>query len=84
MKKSTLSKTICYIFIPIFLLAIVLSICSIIIQNDDSFDENKYYSSSRFVSSYMNDISNACRNLIYDNANYYITFVEGEFEIIIV
>ena len=71
MKKSSLSKTICYIFIPIFLLAIVLSICSIIIQNDDSFDENKYYSSSRFVSSYMNDISNACRNLIYDNANYY-------------
>lgn len=71
MKKSILLKAICYLLIPILLLAIVLSICSIIIQNEDSFDEKRYYSSSYFVRTYMNDISNACKNLIYHNANYY-------------
>lgn len=71
MRKFTILKAACYILIPIFVVAIVISVGSIFVQNDSNFNEKKYYSSSYFVKTYMNDISNACGDLIYNNGNYY-------------
>lgn len=71
MKQSTTLKAICYVLIPIFIGIIVLSACSIIVQNDSNFEEREYYASSNFVGTYMNDISNACEDLIYNNGKYY-------------
>ncbi len=71
MKKDLILKSICYILIPIFIIAIIISVCSIAIQHNDNFNEDQYYRTTGFVAVYMNDISNACEDLIYNNEQYY-------------
>lgn len=71
MKKDLILKSICYILIPIFIIAIIISVCSIVFQNDANFNEDQYYKTTGFVAVYMNDISNACEDLIYNNEQYY-------------
>ena len=71
MKKDLILKSICYILIPIFIIAVIISVCSIAIQHNDNFNEDQYYQTTGFVAVYMNDISNACEDLIYNNEQYY-------------
>ena len=71
MKKDLILKSICYILIPIFIIAIIISVCSIAIQHNDNFNEDQYYQTTGFVAVYMNDISDACEDLIYNNEQYY-------------
>jgi signal transduction histidine kinase len=71
MKKSIILKAMCFILIPISILSIILAAYSIYVQNASNYNERKCYFSSNFVYTYMNDISTACENLIYNNSNYY-------------
>lgn len=71
MKKSIILKAMCFILIPISMLALILAGYSIYIQNASNYNEKKCYFSSNFVYTYMNDIGVACENLIYNNSNYY-------------
>ena len=71
MKKSTIFKTISFICIPICIIAVVLSIFAVYVKNGTDFNESKYYASSSFVTLYIDDLSNVCDDLIYNNENYY-------------
>ena len=73
MKKSTIFKTISFICIPICIIAVVLSIFAVYVKNGTNFNESKYYASSSFIASYIDDLSNVCDDLIYNNENYYHT-----------
>ena len=73
MKKSTIYKTISFICIPICIIAVVLSIFAVYVKNGTNFNESKYYASSSFIASYIDDLSNVCDDLIYNNENYYHT-----------
>ena len=71
MKKSTIFKAISFICIPICIIAVVLSIFAVYVKNGTNFNESKYYASSSFIASYIDDLSNVCDDLIYKNENYY-------------
>ena len=71
MKKSIIFKTISFICIPIFIIAVVLSTFAAYVKNGTNYNENKYYASYSFATSYMSDLSDACDDLIYKNENYY-------------
>ena len=71
MKKSTIFKAISFICIPICIIAVVLSIFAVYVKNGTNFNESKYYASSSFITSYIDDLSNVCDDLIYKNENYY-------------
>ena len=73
MKKSTIFKAISFICIPICIIAVVLSIFAVYVKNGTNFNESKYYASSSFIASYIDDLSNVCDDLIYNNENYYHT-----------
>ena len=71
MKKSTTFKAISFICIPICIIAVILSIFAVYVKNGTDFNESKYYASSPFVTLYIDDLSNVCNDLIYNNENYY-------------
>ena len=71
MKKSTIFKAISFLCIPICIIAVVLSIFAVYVKNGTDFNESKYYASSPFVTLYIDDLSNVCNDLIYNNENYY-------------
>ena len=71
MKKSIIFKAISFIFIPIMIILVVLSIFAVYVKNGTNYNENKYYASHSFVTSYMQDLSDVCDDLIYKNENYY-------------
>ena len=71
MKKSTIFKALSFICIPICIIAVVLSIFAVYVKNGTDFNESKYYASSPFVTLYIDDLSNVCNDLIYNNENYY-------------
>ena len=71
MKKSTIFKALSFICIPICIIAVVLSIFAVYVKNGTNFNESKYYASSSFIASYIDDLSNVCDDLIYNNENYY-------------
>ena len=73
MKKTTIFKAISFICIPICIIAVVLSIFAVYVKNGTNFNESKYYASSSFIASYIDDLSNVCDDLIYNNENYYHT-----------
>ena len=71
MKKSTTFKAISFICIPICIIAVILSIFAVYVKNGTDFNESKYYASGSFVTLYIDDLSNVCNDLIYNNENYY-------------
>ena len=71
MKKSTIFKAISFVCIPICIIAVVLSMFAAYVKNGTNYNENKYYASNSFVTSYMEDLSYVCDDLIYRNENYY-------------
>ena len=71
MKKSTTFKAISFICIPICIIAVILSIFAVYVKNGTDFNESKYYASGSFVTLYIDDLSNVCDDLIYNNENYY-------------
>lgn len=71
MKKSTIFKAISFLCIPICIIAVILSIFAVYVKNGTDFNESKYYASIPFVTSYIDDLSNVCDDLIYNNENYY-------------
>ena len=71
MKKSTIFKAISFLCIPICIIAVILSIFAVYVKNGTDFNESKYYASGPFVTSYIDDLSNVCNDLIYNNENYY-------------
>ncbi len=71
MKKSMIFKAISFICIPICIIAVILSIFAVYVKNGTDFNESKYYASGPFVTSYIDDLSNVCNDLIYNNENYY-------------
>ena len=73
MKKSIIFKAISFLCIPICIIAVILSIFAVYVKNGTDFNESKYYASSSFIASYIDDLSNVCDDLIYNNENYYHT-----------
>lgn len=71
MRKSTIFKVISFVCIPICIMAVVLSMFAAYVKNGTNYNENKYYASNSFVTSYMEDLSYVCDDLIYKNENYY-------------
>lgn len=71
MKKSIIFKAISFLCIPICVIAVILSIFAVYVKNGTDFNESKYYASSPFVTLYIDDLSNVCDDLIYNNENYY-------------
>jgi signal transduction histidine kinase len=71
MKKSIIFKAISFLCIPICIIAVILSIFAVYVKNGTDFNESKYYASSPFVTLYIDDLSNVCDDLIYNNENYY-------------
>lgn len=67
MKQSKILKVISYIMIPILIGAIILSIFSITVKDNVYYNEEKYYSSELFASSYIYSLSNPICDLIHDN-----------------
>ena len=72
MKKSIIFKAISFIFIPIMIILVVLSIFAVYVKNGTNYNENKYYASHSFVTSYIQDLSDVCDDLIYKNENYFV------------
>ena len=71
MKKSIIFKAISFLCIPICIIAVILSIFAVYVKNGTDFNESKYYASGSFVTLYIDDLSNVCNDLIYNNENYY-------------
>ena len=71
MKKSIIFKAISFLCIPICVIGVILSIFAVYVKNGTDFNESKYYASSPFVTLYIDDLSNVCDDLIYNNENYY-------------
>lgn len=80
MKQSKILKAISYISMPILITALVLSIFSIIMKEDDYYNEEQYFSSEMFVSSYMGYLSEEIYDLIH-NRNSYYSVQDGNIEI---
>ena len=71
MRKSRILKAISYISMPILITALVLSIFSIMMKEDDYYNEEQYFSSETFVSSYIGYLSEEIYDLIHDRNSYY-------------
>ena len=80
MKQSKILKAISYILMPILIIALVLSIFSIIMKEDDYYNEEQYFTSEMFASSYMEYLSEEIYNLIH-NRNSYYSVQDGNIEI---
>ena len=71
MKQSKILKAISYISMPILITALILSIFSIIMKEDDYYNEEQYFSTEMFASSYMEYLSEEIYDLIHDRNSYY-------------
>ena len=72
MKQSKILKMISYIAIPILIMALVLSIVSIIMRQNNYYNKEQYFASDEFVSSYMGYLSEKTYDLIHDKNTIYI------------
>lgn len=73
MKQSKILKIISYIAIPILIIALLLSIFSIIMKENNYYNKEQYFVSDEFVSSYMGYLSSQTYNLIHDKNTFYST-----------
>ena len=73
MKQSKILKMISYIVIPILIMALVLSIVSIIMKENNYYNKEQYFASDEFVSSYMEYLSEKTYDLIYDKNTFHST-----------
>ena len=80
MKQSKILKAISYISMPILITALILSIFSIIMKEDDYYNEEQYFSTEMFASSYMEYLSEEIYDLIH-NRNSYYSAQDGDMEI---
>ena len=71
MKNNIIFKIICFISIPILIIAVVLSMFAVYVKNGTAYNEDKYYASRSFCTYYMEDMSDICEDLIYKNENYF-------------
>lgn len=70
MRESKTLKILSYITLPILIGIILLSGFYIGIKNSDYFNEEKYFNSENFVSSYMGRLAHVVGRLIYNNPSY--------------
>ncbi len=82
MKESKILKIISYLCIPIIIAIMLISLLSNYVQNYESIytNEKDYFSTDRFVSRYMNNLSVFANRLIYRNEDYPICY-DGETQI---
>lgn len=73
MKQSKILKMISYIAIPILIMALVLSIVSIIMRQNNYYNKEQYFASDEFVSSYMGYLSEKTYDLIHDKNTFHST-----------
>ena len=73
MKQSKILKMISYIAIPILIKALVLSIVSIIMRQNNYYNKEQYFASDEFVSSYMGYLSEKTYDLIHDKNTFHST-----------
>lgn len=73
MKQSKILKMISYIAIPILIMALVLSIVSIIMRENNYYNKEQYFASDEFVSSYMGYLSEKTYDLIHDKNTFHST-----------
>lgn len=73
MKQSKILKMISYIVIPILIMALVLSIVSIIMKENNYYNKEQYFASDEFVSSYMEYLSEKTYDLIHDKNTFHST-----------
>ena len=73
MKQSKILKMISYIVIPILIMALVLSIVSIIMKENNYYNKEQYFASDEFVSSYMGYLSEKTYDLIHDKNTFHST-----------
>lgn len=70
MRKSRILKLLSYIFLPIFIGILIISTFYIQVKDATYYDEEKYFESESFMSSYMARLSDIARKLIYKNPEY--------------
>ena len=80
MKQSKILKAISYISMPILITVLVLSIFSIIMKENAYYNEEQYFSTEMFASSYMEYLSEEIYDLIHDRNSYY-SVQDGNIEI---
>ena len=80
MKQSKILKAISYIAMPILITALTLSIFSIIMKENSYYNEEQYFSTEMFASSYMEYLSEEIYDLIH-NKNSYYSVQDGDTEI---
>ena len=80
MKQSKILKAISYILIPILIALLALSIFSIIMKENTNYNEEQYFATEMFASSYMEYLSEEIYDLIHDRNSYY-SVQDGEIEI---
>lgn len=73
MKQSKILKMISYIVIPILIMALVLSIVSITMKENNYYNKEQYFASDEFVSSYMGYLSEKTYDLIHDKNTFHST-----------
>ena len=73
MKQSKILKMISYIVIPILIMALELSIVSIIMKENNYYNKEQYFASDEFVSSYMGYLSEKTYDLIHDKNTFHST-----------
>ena len=73
MKHSKALKIVSYIAIPILIMALLLSIFSIVMKENNYYNKEQYFSSDEFVSSYMGYLSEKTYDLIHDKNTFYST-----------
>jgi len=79
MQTSKFIRILCYILMPVFIALLIMSVFSIIVEDNIYFSEEKYFKSEEFVSSYMNYVSNTVSNLIYTyNQDTNRTILDGD------
>lgn len=79
MKKS-LIKITCYIVLPFLILYIISLFIYSYLKNSNYYNQEKYFESYRFISSYVQELAAQENKLIYQNANYN-KIQDGETEI---
>lgn len=70
MRKSRILKLLSYTMLPIFVGILIISTFYIQVKDATYYDEEKYFESESFMSSYMSRLSDIARKLIYKNPEY--------------
>lgn len=71
MRESRILKILCYISMPILLVALAISIFSIMVKENIYYDEERYFTSDSFTTAYMTYLSSCIKDLIHNNESYY-------------